>query len=203
MINSIRSIADLVNGSMPGGRVNYTAPAPAPALPGTPAFTSSAPIVKAGSQEYRSVPPAWQSYINDAYKAHPNLPRGLLEAVLMNESSMGTISSQYDKRNGESGWIAGMTDPARQHLNMHNIPNNLDTQQGAINGMADYLSTRQSGTMEGSGKPFLITDPTKLYFDRYKTDAKMANKTTPADVQKFKSYVQYYGQPRTFNNLAQ
>jgi hypothetical protein len=166
-------------------------------LPGTQNFDHSVPAVTKTQFSPRPVPAEWQPAITSAYIKNPSLPKGIIESVLMKESSMGTNASGYNKANGESAWLGGLTQGAKSDLQKKGQTPNFDTQAGAINGVASYLANRQSGTLN-NGKPYKITDPQKLYFDRY-TNPK---NNTPKDRKIFNQYMSYYSRPQTGNQLA-
>lgn len=200
--NAGQSIANL----LPANNVTVTNNAPPAPLPGTPSFSSLIkPVDPTNTFSPRPVPAAWQPALATAYQTHPNIPPGTLEAILMQESSMGTNPNGYNKNNGESSWLAGLTPAAAQDLTQKNIAHNFNTQSGAIQGMANYLATRQSG-VDDKGKPFNITDPSQLYFQRYKTASPNALPTSPQAQKNFKAYVSYYANANkqsTQNELAQ
>lgn len=104
---------------------------------------------------------------------------------------MGTNPGGYNPSNGQSAWIAGLTNAAGQHLQQKNVNHNFNTQDGAIQGMANYLTARQSGT-DDKGQPFNITDPSQLYFQRYKTASANALPATAQAQKNFSNYVNYY-----------
>lgn len=200
MINALPTIGGdiggFINNIVPMAHQSYTASqsappkAPAP-TPGTPAFTATVkPVDPTNQFSPRPVPTNWQPAIAAAYQKYPSLPRGMLESILMKESSMGTDPSGYNQKNGESAWLAGLTSGAASDLAKRGMNPNFNSQQGAIAGMADYIAKRQSG-VDNSGKPFMINDPVQLYFQRYKT---AVNPTTTQEMKNFKNYMNYYGQ---------
>lgn len=176
-----------------------TPPAPPAPLPGTPTFAKT--VAPNQPNTPRPVPAEWQPTIQAMYKQYPTLPKGILEATLMQESGMGTNPSQYHAPNGESAWITGMTPVASSHLAQRGLKPDLNTQAGAIQGMAHYFGTRQSG-VDDKGKSFTYKDPTKLYFERYKTNSSNTIATTSEAKKNFKSYVDYYSNStRDLNSL--
>lgn len=138
------------------------------------------------------VPDQWQKYIDSAYKAHPNLNKykGLIEAILMQESSMGQIDTKYDQSLGESAWLGGITQIAKDELDRNKIPYNVDTQKGVIDAIASYIDLKHKVTNPGSNKTIVYKDPVNLYLQRYKT--KEGAKLSPEDIKKFRSYLNFY-----------
>jgi hypothetical protein len=199
---TISRVGEFIANLMPANTMTATrqaTPAPQP-LPGTPAFTQTVQPTQPNAP--RPVPQAWQPVIQAMYKQYPNLPRGVIEATLMQESSMGTNPAAYHPQNGESAWIAGITPAATQHLTQRGIKTDQNTQAGAIETAAHYLGTRQSG-VDDKGKPFTYNDPSKLYFERYKTNSADSLPATTTARNNFKTYFDYYSkQPRDFNNLT-
>lgn len=157
-------------------------------LPGTAEFRKSAPVAPVGA---RAVPKAWQPALEQAYKAYPKLPRGILEATLMQESSMGTNPGSYNPKIGESAWLGGMTTGASQALQQKGRPVELNSQAGTINAMAAYMDMRREG-VDDKGNKFSYTDPTQLYLNRYKTRAKSALPMSAAAQQAYADYVDFY-----------
>lgn len=160
---------------------------PSSPLPGSPSFTNSIPAIDSKNQfSPRPVPSAWQPAINSAYQQYPTLPKGIVESVLMKESSMGTNSASYNKINGESAWLGGLTQGAANELQKRGTSTNFNTQEGAINGVASYLAYRQNGILN-NGKTYKITDPSNLYFNRYKGSPSSSNER-----KVFAQYLNYY-----------
>lgn len=139
-----------------------------------------------------TVPPQWQDSIQSAYDSHPALQKypGLLEAVLMQESSMGTNDKNYNPNIGESAWLGGVTKTMTDELARNGIKANVDTQQGVINAIADYLSLKSTVTNPTTKEKITYKDPVNLYLQRYKTSAGI--KLSQAQVDKFRSYINYY-----------
>lgn len=185
-VKAENAISNLIpDGSKP---LTYQAQPPTP-IPGSPQFTSAIPPVNPKDPySPRPVPSAWQAPIQAAYQKYPSLPKGIIESVLMKESSMGTANTSFNPKNGQSAWLAGLTPGATADLSKQGITPNLDTQEGAINATAAYLASRQSGT-QPDGTPFKITDPSKLYFSRYADPGS----NTPASRKTFNKYLAYYG----------
>lgn len=140
--------------------------------------------------EVRNVPQDWKSHIKQAYEDHPALKKyqGLLEAILMQESSMGTISSSYNPKIGESAWIGGLTESLKQELDRNKIKYNLHTQKGIIDAMASYLDLKRE--LKTPNGKIEYKDPVNLYLQRYKTQAGI--KLKPEQVARFRKYIDFY-----------
>lgn len=160
----------------------------------SPVSGSEAPIATTSSGvAVRNVPEDWKPHIQEAYSRYPALGKkykGLLEAILMQESSMGTIDTNYNPKIGESAWLAGATDMLKKELEGKGIKYDLNTQRGLINAMAAFLDVKKTVLNPGSTIPKEYNDPVNLYLQRYKT---VAGKTlTPDQVERFREYINYY-----------
>lgn len=124
------------------------------------------------------VPKPWQDSINRAYQ-RTGLPKGLLEAVLMKESDMGTSSDN----------VAGFYESAKKHLEAKGIEVDLGTTDGQIQAMADYLKLRKTGIRDKKygGGEYDFTDPVELYMNQYYTD-----KDAGKDRKVFEYYLNAY-----------
>lgn len=133
--------------------------------------------------EVRPVDPKYAKSISRAYEKYPRIPKGLIEAVLMQESSMGTNSRNSNPNIGMSAWLVGFTDIAKKELGIKNI----DTINQAIDAMAAYLDKKIDFVPADGSKKKEILDPVELYFKRYNTTVK------DEEVQnKFRDIVNYY-----------
>lgn len=94
-----------------------------------------------------------------AYADNPDLVPGFLEAVIMKESEMGTKGQDTPGNAGKLGWIAQFKNSAEAALKEENIPYNLETEDGVIKAMTDYLKLR--------AKKLGVSDPTELYMRGY------------------------------------
>ena len=94
-------------------------------------------ILDTGTQ-VRSVHPKLKDAIATTYKNNPDLPKGLLEALLMKESSMGYDKRSYRPSNGEYAWLGGITPIAKQELLRKGFNVNVNTPEGAMDAMAKY-----------------------------------------------------------------
>lgn len=140
----------------------------------------------------RQVPENWKSHIAEAYNSHPSLKKyqGLLEAILMQESSMGTIDTNYNPKIGESAWLGGATEMLKKELENKGIRYDLNTQRGVIKAMAAFLDIKRKVLNPGSDIVKEYEDPVNLYLQRYKTSAGHA--LSPEQVNRFREYINYY-----------
>lgn len=158
----------------------------ASALPLIPATVET----KKGN-EVTPLPKEWKSEIDKQYKAHPALQKypGLLEAVLMQESSMGKNDANYNPDIGESAWLVGFTKDAKKELESKGITVDLNTQSGVIKAMADYLDLKSTVVRE-NGDKVVYKDPVNLYNQRYKTVAGIP--LNAKNLGKFRDYIEYF-----------
>ena len=158
-----------------------------------PLKETDAPLATTSSGvNLRNVPENWKSHISDAYNSHPSLQKykGLLEAILMQESSMGTIDTNYNPQIGESAWLGGATDMLKKELENKGIKYDLNTQGGVIKAMAAFLDIKRKVLNPGSTIAKEYTDPVNLYLQRYKTVAGHA--LSAEQVNRFREYINYY-----------
>ena len=152
----------------------------------TPVSATNPPTIPAVSPKYVAIPIKPEYQIQNIEKQYPNLPRGYLPALVMQESRMGEMKPKDTTQFvGNYGWLVGFRNPAAEALKKKGIPFNLNTPDGAIKAAADYSTIRQKGkTYEG--KDFNFTDATELYAKRYygKNDTK----------ESYKKYLDYYSQ---------
>lgn len=160
------------------------------AIPGQNAFLPQVPVINK-DLNMRQVPTSWKPAIEQVYASNPKLPRGLLEATLMNESSMGTDSKDYKAADGESAWLTAFQTPARTHLQQKGIPMDLNTQAGVIKAMGDYYALRQNNYNKKGEITYTEKNPQKLY-QRYNTE-----KRNPTEKQRFINMVNMYAMGTT------
>lgn len=132
--------------------------------------------------------------VKSVYETHPELPKGIIETILQQESSMGTNKKNYNPDIGEFAWLVGLTKVALKDLEDNGIDYDVDTKSGAIRAAGDYLALRQTEIPEKGGENKFYTDARELYFNRYAPQAD--KKKHWKNVGK---YVSYYGQPRDKN----
>lgn len=126
--------------------------------------------------------------VESVYKEHPNLPSGIIEAVLQKESSMGTNRDNYNPNIGEFAWLVGLTKGALKDLDNKGIEYDVDTKSGAIRAAAEYLNLRQKEISEKTGEEKFYTDARELYFNRYAPQADKKKDWKTVD-----TYVRFYG----------
>lgn len=126
--------------------------------------------------EVRDAHPKLVKPIENIYKKNPNLKKGLIEALLMKESSFG-----YDNTNKNSkrpyAWIGGLTPIAIKDLKQNNIKVNTSTIEGSLQAMVDYWNLR--------------TDPKKSVAENYK-NVYSSGKLKEEDLKKFEDMYNYY-----------
>lgn len=132
--------------------------------------------LKSGT-EVRDIHPKIEDKIEKIYKDNPELDKGILEALLMKESSMGYDDSNKNKKNGKYGWLGGITPIAQAELKRNGIKFNLDTIEGVLDAMAKFWAMKSKG------------DPVKTYESEYSS-----GKLPKEDIQAFKDMVEYYQQ---------
>ena len=95
------------------GPVNYTAPQQqATAIQAIP----EAPKEAQGREKpdwALDVPEDWRQGLKTAYERYPEVPRGFIEAIANQESTMGKNPANKDKNWGEYGYIGGILGPGR------------------------------------------------------------------------------------------
>ena len=92
--------------------------------------------------EVRDVHPDLKNAISLGYQNNSQLPKGLLEALLMKESSMGYNDKNRRKDIGEYAWLGGITKIAKTDLIQNGIVPDLSTREGAIDAMAKFWLLR-------------------------------------------------------------
>jgi len=134
----------------------------------------------------RDTPKEYRNNITENYKNNPSIPKGILESILMQESSMGNNKTQYNKKIGEYAWLVGFTDIATKDLLRKGIVPDLNTVKGAIKALADYLSIRQNEFDEKGNITKKYKDAFDLYINRY------APQLTKDKYEKVKKIFDYY-----------
>jgi len=126
------------------------------------------------------VPDEYRPGIRKAYEKYQRMPRGILEAILAKESMFGKNLPKGGGFIGKHGAIIGMRQPAVTDLKRNGMDPNLDTLDGTVMAMADYLTLRNAAIgaispddlyMRGYyGRPEASIDHEifKTYIDRYR-----------------------------------
>ena len=122
-----------------------------------------------------------------AYKSNPDVAPGSLEALAMQESSMGTNKSQYNPNNGKYGYLFGLTPGAFTDTGFK--PSDANTMEGAANVAAKYYSMRSK--LHGATGDVIktYTTPSDIY-NRYTVTS--AHPKTAFDEDKYNTMVDYY-----------
>lgn len=136
----------------------------------------------------RDIPSKLVGAVAMVYQKHPDLPKGIVEAVLQQESSMGTARNNYNPDIGEYAWLVGFTKIAKKELIRNGIHPDLSTPIGAINAMADFIALKQHIKDETGKVVQNRTDPVDIYNSTYSS-----GKLKPETLQQFKEIVQYHG----------
>lgn len=174
--------------------VSYSAPPQAPAAMVAPKVTTP-PIIGSlpSGTKVAPLPPQWVKPVEMAYQKYPTVPKGLVEAILHQESSMGSNDANYNPDIGESAWLAGLTKGAKEEIARRSGQNpDFDSQEGVINALAAYLSLVQN-RHDSTGKVVkTIQDPFELYNSYYKTES--GHSLTKKQQKDFKDLVAHYAQ---------
>lgn len=125
----------------------------------------------------RPVKDKLKNAIQQAYVSVPTIPKGVVEAILMKESSMGTNAANRNPDIGRYAYLVGMTKIAKKELIRNGIVPDLDTPEGAIKAAAQYWD---------------------LQDDKHATSSEVYNKwyssgkLKPEQLQAFDDMVKYY-----------
>lgn len=137
--------------------------------------------------------------LDKAYQTYPEVPRGLIEAVLMQESSMGTNDKHRNDDAGKYGWLLGITKDGTYgdmvknpsiYTGLKDVEKwqDIDKISSAIAVSASILAQKiRNNFPNGVNTP---EDALKLYDTYYKT--KSGAKLTKDQKQAFKQYFTYY-----------
>lgn len=112
-----------------------------------------------------------------AYQSNPTIPRGVIEALLMKESSMGANASNMNPEMGKYAYLVGMTKIAKKELIRNGIVPDLNTPAGAIKAAADYWNLQDDK----------YTTPAETYNHWYSSGT-----LKPDQLQQFDDMVKYY-----------
>jgi hypothetical protein len=120
--------------------------------------------------------PKIRKTIEDAYKNYPQLPKGVLEAIIMKESSAGYDDSQKNTSIGKYAWLGGLTKIAKKELTRLGYKSDFDTIGGAINSIAKFYSLKSKNE-----------SPIDVYRKEYSS-----GRLSEADIKKFEDMYNYY-----------
>lgn len=175
-------------------------------LPKT-AYADTIANAKAEDLGLASVPKKWDYAMKDVYSRYPDVPKGMVETVLMLESSMGRNSSNKAKDYGEYGWLAGHTnngtfkhllDSAQKDPKLEANIKIFEKKNGKyaitnIKNLGDeYSAIQATGSVLANlsrNNPGL--DPAELYFKKYVT-AKASDTKTRREL--FQKAYRFYSQ---------
>lgn len=161
---------------------------------------SAVPMIKASDVGALDVPKTFKTGIQQAYQLYPEVPKGLLETVLMQESSMGTNATNAKRNAGDYGYLAGITKTGR-YADMVKKPDtyqvfqkvpgsqDLSTTEGALGVSASILAQiiRNNYSGQAPKDPEGLLD---LYDRYYKTLS--GSKLTQDQRNRFKTWYTYY-----------
>lgn len=118
------------------------------------------------------------------YKDNPNIEPGVLEALLMKESSAGYDDANRNPKIGKYAWLGGIAGGkygAKAEFDRLGIKYDLNTIEGTLDAMAKYWSVLKNRS-GNKGKT-----PIELYDKGYSS-----GKLKSSDIQKFKEFLDYY-----------
>jgi len=95
--------------------------------------------------ELRDVHPKLKTEIATVYKNNPQLTKGVIESLLMKESSMGYDNSNKNLDIGDYAWLVGFTKIAKKELMRNGIAVDLRTKQGALDAAAKFWMLKHKG----------------------------------------------------------
>lgn len=197
--NTATKVLDAI---LPASRASYTAtPTVLPPTPRLPASVPGATSVP--------VPSDWKTALTDAYSRYSQVPKGMIESIMMMESNMGQNKANAKNDFGTYGYLAGHTksgalvdtlnkakaDPnlAKNYKILQKTPtgqyqiygiDNLATPYATIQATASVLAQQMANHPEH-------TDPSDIYFKYYNANPKV---DTPARRNQFTSHFNYYSQ---------
>jgi len=131
-----------------------------------------------------------QKTIDKAYISNPDLPKGLLEALLMKESSMGSVATSSNSDIGKFAYLAGFTKVAKAELIRNGIIPDLNTHEGVLQAVADYWRLTKDLKDENGNVIHTYNNWTKWYNERYSS-----GKLKPEALETFDNMLQFYANP--------
>lgn len=144
--------------------------------------------LKSGQQAI--MPPAdYSSAFQSVYEKNPDLPKGHLESLAMQESSMGTNKANLNLANGKFGYVFGLTPGA--FADTKTQPKNANTLAGAANVAAKYYQMRSQIHDETGKATESLTKPSDIY-NRYTVPS--AHPDTQFNPAKYDSLAGHYAQ---------
>ena len=142
--------------------------------------------------EVRTPPKRLQESINSTYKNNPDIPKGLLEAILMKESAMGSMTNQRNTDIGQFAYLTGFGKNAKAELIRNGIVPELNTHAGVLQATADYYKLKKDLKDEKGNVKHTYDNMTKWYNERYSS-----GKLKPEDIEKFEHMFDYYSSKKS------
>jgi len=144
------------------------------------------------SERYKYLKPFVENVENKIKEEYgEGLPKGMLMAILMKESSLGANTSSYNKKLGENAWLVGFTDSAKSELKKKGKEVNTDTIEGVLEAAARYLMEKKIMKKVDGKVIDLSTVPDKWYRDRYYGMSHTEKEREEAR-SKIKALIEYY-----------
>jgi len=125
--------------------------------------------------------------ISAVYKSNPEVPKGLLEAILMQESSMGATTTNKNKSIGDYAYLVGFTPVAKQELIRNGIIPDLNTPAGVLQATADYYKLKKDIRDAQGNITHTYDNMAKWYAERFSS-----GKLKPETIQQFGHLYDYY-----------
>jgi hypothetical protein len=127
--------------------------------------------------EVSEMHPKIKQSVIDAYKAYPETPKGVIEALLMKESTAGYNDKNRNNKIGKYAWLGGLTNISKEELKRLGYKPDFDTIGGAINSMTKFwnLKSKKGQT------------PVQVYDNEYSS-----GRLSKEDLKKFERMVEYY-----------
>ncbi len=137
-----------------------------------------------------------QDTIDETYRNNPGLPAGLLRALLMKESSMGSDTKDKNPDIGEFAYLTGITKIGKKELIRNGIVPDLNTHAGVLQATADLWNIRKDLRNSDHSIRHTYNNITKWYNERYSS-----GKLSPEDLLKFSQMYEYYSHKKASNGI--
>lgn len=174
------------------------------ALSSSATYQAPPPVAQVPTQAGVVTPdPYIQKGLQSAYSLYPEVPKGLIEAVMMQESSMGKNLKNKKADAGQYGYLGGITKTGifSDMTKNSKIPygawkvegaKDLSTPHGAIAVIGSILAQHIRNNYGGKISPEQVLE---LYDKYYKT--REGNSLSPKQKQQFLTYFQHYSKLST------
>lgn len=164
------------------------------------------------------VPDRLKNSFKTVYDLNPDLPKGIMESIAMQESTMGKNLTNQKNDAGKYGYIFGITkstfndllnrksDPRVKEIlsTIKDLKNPLATEQEALNFAAKYFKYKNTEYDSNSKIVGYMSDPIAGYWDNYNT---VSENNTVDNKNKFATYLEHYktqfGLDNELKNLLQ